>query len=169
MHPLRLNAQPLQPARGLGASPATAETSSIELEVPQAVLPGRCRQSCTKGYQGGKVEPGQERRGRFLQVSELSLNAVDCRSRASVRASAWLSDKRASSGDIPLARDFDQMRRTDAGDHGSAASDNHCLSGGGRPSNAAMGSPARRLRRRLLSPRLRLMLVNPGQSDQTEN
>ena len=60
------------------------------------------------------------------------MDAVDCRSRAKVRASALLSDKSVSSGVSPLAKDFDQIRRAEAGDQGKAASDSHCLKGAGR-------------------------------------
>ncbi len=102
--------------------------------------------------------------GGFFQFCLVSLETVDCRSRASVEASAWLSDRSVSSVVIPLANDFDQMRRAEAGDHGSAACDNHCLSGVGKPSNAAIGSPARRLRRKLHCPRLPLMRLRPDQS-----
>ena len=78
------------------------------------------------------------------------MDAVDCRSRAKVRASAWLSDKSISSGDSPLAKDFDQIRRADAGDQGMAASESHCLNGAGRPSNVTIGLSERRLRLKLL-------------------
>ena len=89
------------------------------------------------------------------------MDAVDCRSRAKVRASAWLSDKSVSSGVSPLAKDFDQMRRAEAGDQGKAASDSHCRKGAGRLSNAAIGSSARRRRRKLLCPKFRLICLRP--------
>ena len=89
------------------------------------------------------------------------MNAVDCRSRAKVRASAWLSDKSVSSGVSPLAKDLDQMRRADAGDQGRAASDSHCLRGAGKLSNAAIGLSDRRRRRKLLCPKFRL--ISPRQ------
>lgn len=85
------------------------------------------------------------------------MDAVDCRSRAKVCASAWLSDKSVSSGVSPLAKDFDQIRRAEAGDQGKAASDSHCLKGAGRLSNAAIGLSARRRRRKLLWPKFRLI------------
>ena len=89
------------------------------------------------------------------------MDAVDCRSRAKVRASAWLSDKSVSSGVSPLAKDLDQMRRADAGDQGRAASDSHCLRGAGKLSNAAIGLSDRRRRRKLLCPKFRL--ISPRQ------
>ena len=89
------------------------------------------------------------------------MDAVDCRSRAKVRASAWLSDKSVSSGVSPLAKDFDQIRRADAGDQGRVAFDSHCLKGAGSLSNAAIGSSDRRLRRKLLCPKFRLMCFRP--------
>ena len=89
------------------------------------------------------------------------MDAVDCRSRAKVCASAWLSDKSVSSGVSPLAKDFDQIRRAEAGDQGKAASDSHCLKGAGRLSNAAIGSSAWRRRRKLLCPKFRLICLRP--------
>lgn len=85
------------------------------------------------------------------------------RSSSSVRASARLRDASVSSGVSPLESDFDQMRRADAGDHGSTASDSHCRSGAGSLSNEVIGSAARRFRRRLVCPRLRVMRPFPDQ------
>lgn len=100
----------------------------------------RCRDTYRTPHQGRGVRP----------------NRGECRSRASVRASARLSDVSVSSCVSPLARALDQIRRTDAGDQGRAASDTHRRKGAGNPSNAAIGSPDLRFRRRLLCPKFRV-------------
>ncbi len=95
---------------------------------------------------------------QVLQESELSLKKVACRSRANVWVSARANKASASSSDRPRALDFDQIRRTEVGDHGSAACVIHCLTGAGNASKVSIGFPLRRLRRRLVLPRLRVML-----------